>query len=221
MIVVGIDPGVTGALALFSGGKLEEIVDMPVFATRADGAELAQILERWWPDTVYLEDVHAMPKNGSVATFKLGLNTGIVIGIVQAAHIPLRRVSPQVWKRATGVSGKPKDAARGLCTELYPQHASKFRRVSDDGRADAVLIGRYGVYDQIRETNEQSSATDRAASGEAVGADVGRARHPAGRAGNDQRPDPGESGRGEGIAEVRPFVRPRRPRGGAEPGEAG
>ena len=118
--VVGIDPGITGALAMFEGGRLAEVVDMPVNGSRVDGAELRDIFLDWLPDVVYLEDVHAMVKNGVVASFSLGYNTGVVTGVVHTLTIPLVRVSAQAWKRKAGLWGKPKDASRGLARELFP-----------------------------------------------------------------------------------------------------
>ncbi len=149
MIVLGVDPGITGAISHFIDGRLDEIIDMPVFDTRVDGTQLAEILEFTNPDVVYLEDTQPMPKNGSIASFKLGLNTGIVIGVVQASKTALVRIRPSAWKRRMGLIGQSKDRARGLVTELYPGAADSVRLVKHHGRADAILIGRYGVYDQI------------------------------------------------------------------------
>ena len=150
MIIVGIDPGITGALAVFDSGGLVAIEDMPVFDSRVDGRSLSVFLDGFDPDTVYLEDTHAMPKNGSIASFKLGLNTGIVIGVVQSLdNIGLVRVLPRTWKTMHHLNGKRKDASRGLATELFPQWAPHFKLMKHHGRAEAALIGRYGVWDTI------------------------------------------------------------------------
>ena len=90
-----------------------------------------------------------MPKNGSIASYSLGLNSGIVIGVVQAMGFALERVRPDAWKLAMGLRGKPKSASRGMATELLPSFADQFRRVKDDGRAEAALIARYGAYRMI------------------------------------------------------------------------
>jgi hypothetical protein len=86
--IVGVDPGITGALALHVNGKLSTLEDMPVFDSRVDGAGVANILRAMEPDAVYIENTHAMPRNGSIALFKLGLNTGIVIGLSSRCHTP-------------------------------------------------------------------------------------------------------------------------------------
>ena len=76
MNIVGIDPGVTGALALFRDGTLADVEDMPVFDGRADGSWIGHYLEQWEAEVVYLEWAQPMPKNGSIASFSLGLNSG-------------------------------------------------------------------------------------------------------------------------------------------------
>ena len=94
-----------------------------------------------------------MPKNGSIASFSLGLNTGIIIGVVQSLSHPLVRVRPTVWKQKMGVSRLDKNGVRGIVRELYPAHADRFKRVMDHNRAEAVLISRYGVANELQEAN--------------------------------------------------------------------
>jgi crossover junction endodeoxyribonuclease RuvC len=160
MRILGIDPGITGAISHFIGGRLDEVIDMPVFDSRVDGGQIAQILTFTNAQLVVIEDTQPMPKNGSIASFKLGLNTGIVIGAVQGQEIPLIRVRPSTWKRKMGLIGKPKDAARGLVVELYPKIADDVRLVKHQGRADAILIGRYGVFDQIHQYQREDDETE-------------------------------------------------------------
>lgn len=148
-----MDPGVTGALALHVNGSLEDIQDMPVHDTRVDGAAISVLLTRWAPDFVFIENTQPMPRNGVVPSFKLGLNTGIVIGVVQALQHPLIRVRPQTWKGKMGVSRMDKNGIRGVVREIYPSWASCFARVKDHDRAEAVLISRYGVTVNLQEAN--------------------------------------------------------------------
>jgi len=147
-VIVGIDPGVTGGLAVIYDGKLAGVEPMPIHAGRADGMGIDEILVAWEPDHVYLEDTQPMPKNGSIATFSLGLNTGIVIGAVQANQFALHRVKPQEWKKKMGLTGKDKNASRGLARELFPEFADKFKLVKNDGLAEACLIARYGFFQE-------------------------------------------------------------------------
>ena len=149
-VIVGIDPGITGGIACISNGKLVAVEAMPIHDGRADGAEIDEILTTYEPDTVYVENTQAMPKNGSIASFSLGLNTGIVLGVVQANQFRLVRVRPVDWKRKMGLVGKNKDASRGLATELFPEFADRFKRVKDDGLAEACLIARHGSFSEIQ-----------------------------------------------------------------------
>jgi Holliday junction resolvasome RuvABC endonuclease subunit len=149
VIIVGVDPGVTGGLACIRHGTLDNVQPMPVYNGRADGMAIDEMLTDWEPDAVYLEDTQPMPKNGSIASFSLGLNTGIVVGAVTANHFKLVRVKPQAWKKKMGLTGKDKNASRGLARELFPQFAEHFKLVKNDGLAEACLIARYGVFNEM------------------------------------------------------------------------
>lgn len=149
MIVAGVDPGMTGAVAIFTAGVPTSVEDMPTYDGRVDGLELMAMLAGI--NVVYLENTHPMPRNGSISSFKLGLNTGIVIGVVQAEAIPLVRISVATWRNFNGLHKKPKEASLGLARELFPKLADRLTRQRDHNRAEALLIGRYGVYKQIHE----------------------------------------------------------------------
>jgi crossover junction endodeoxyribonuclease RuvC len=157
-VIVGIDPGVTGGLAVIHKGRLSGVEPMPVHDGRADGMGIDELLTLWEPDAVYLEDTQPMPKNGSIASFSLGLNTGIVIGAVTANQFRLVRVRPQAWKRKMGLIGKDKSASRGLARELFPEFGDRFKRVKDDGLAEACLIARYGTFNEFAQYNEGQGA---------------------------------------------------------------
>lgn len=144
--IIGVDPGVTGAIALMNGaGDLIQVWDMPVHDSRVDGAEVARIIGAG-PDpsfqtlTCVVENTQPMPKNGSVPSFKLGLATGVVLGCIQTLRHPLVRVRPQDWKKTMGLIRKDKDASRGLARELWPHMADEFKLKKHDGRAEAALI---------------------------------------------------------------------------------
>lgn len=154
MKVVGVDPGVTGAIALHDKGELAALDDMPVFDGRVDGAGVAELLRKMQPDCVFIEQSHAMPLNGRIASFSLGMNTGIVIGVVQSLSHPLFRITPAKWKSKMGVTRLDKNGIRGIVREMYPDWASCFARVKDHNRAEAVLISRYGVANMIARANE-------------------------------------------------------------------
>lgn len=154
-VVIGIDPGVTGAYAVHSSGVLTAVVDLPAHDGRIDGAALYEMLdyESHIEVVVYLENTQPMPRNGSIASYSLGLNTGIIIGVVQSLSHPLVRVRPNVWKRKMAVTKLDKNGIRGIVRELYPAWGDSFKRVMDHNRAEAVLISRYGVANQLQEAN--------------------------------------------------------------------
>lgn len=147
--IVGVDPGITGALAFYNNGSLMAVHDMPVLDGQADGGAIATLLDNFSPDWVVVEHVQPMPKNGSIASFSLGKNYGIILGVCTALRHPLVKIRPNEWKKRNGLLRKPKSASRLLATELWPQHAGEFRRVKDDGRAEAALIARAHAFDLI------------------------------------------------------------------------
>lgn len=146
---IGIDPGITGAISLLSGDLFVAVVDMPTMVNgkknMVNAAELAKILSDYKSNNavIYLERVSAMPGQGVCACFNFGVSFGIIQGIAGALQIPMILVTPQSWKKRAGLIGKDKDAARTLAQQLYP--AATLGRKKDIGRADAILIARYGI----------------------------------------------------------------------------
>jgi crossover junction endodeoxyribonuclease RuvC len=142
--IIGIDPGVSGAIALLHGrGELVSVHDMPVHDSRVDGRAVAAHIGVKNPMvkmTCVVENTQPMPKNGSVASFKLGMATGVVLGCIQTLQHPLVRIRPQEWKKTMGLIKKDKNASRGLARELWPHLADEFKLVKHDGRAEAALI---------------------------------------------------------------------------------
>jgi crossover junction endodeoxyribonuclease RuvC len=148
---IGIDPGITGALALLDKDfRISDVMDMPIMlltGTRhqVNAAELAKIIKFWMIDTqpvAYLEKVSAMPGQGVSSMFSFGTSYGIVQGILAALGIPMILITPQCWKKRAGIIGKDKDMARTIAQRLYP--LADLDRKKDIGRADAILIARYG-----------------------------------------------------------------------------
>jgi crossover junction endodeoxyribonuclease RuvC len=153
MIVMSIDPGLSGAIAVFEGGALIDIADMPTHELSRNGkakrqisaSALAGIFTQHDPRHVIVEKVSAMPGQGVTSMFSFGRSLGIIEGIVAAYDIPVTYVTPSVWTKAVG-RGQGKDASRARACELYPTHQKSFARVKDDGRADAVLIGTWYLW---------------------------------------------------------------------------
>jgi len=146
-MIFGIDPGISGAIAkLNDNGSFISVTDMPVMAgtgkrRQVNAAELARIL-KLDGGTAYLERASAMPKQGVSSMFSFGTSYGIIIGVLAALGIPVILVTPQSWKKRAGLTGKEKDCARTLAQQLYP--TAELGRKKDIGRADALLIARFG-----------------------------------------------------------------------------
>jgi crossover junction endodeoxyribonuclease RuvC len=148
MIVMSIDPGLSGAIAVFEGDSLTCVIDTPTHElTRNNKTKrqisavgLAAIFRMYKPDHVVVEKVSAMPGQGVTSMFSFGRSFGLIEGIVAAFEIPATYVMPSMWTKGIG-RGLGKDASRSRACELYPAHQKQFARVKDDGRADAVLIG--------------------------------------------------------------------------------
>lgn len=147
--VIGIDPGVTGAIALVTtGGQLVNVFDMPAFKingkSKIDVHQLGSILRdaNYDQARAVIELVGAMPGQGVTSMFTFGFAAGAVHGAIGALGIPLDTVTPGKWKAHFRL-GKDKDEARQLATRKWPH--GPFSRKKDAGRAEAALIALYAV----------------------------------------------------------------------------
>lgn len=147
-MIVGIDPGQTGGIAYIdTSSGASHAMPMPLMGKEIDGHELANALRGRSIDTVILEKVHAMPKQGVSSTFKFGMGFGLVIGVCEALGIPYRLVTPQAWKKVVlAGTTKDKDAAATFVRRAYPSIGLTpgRKRVPHDGMADAVCLAEYG-----------------------------------------------------------------------------
>lgn len=150
-IVLGIDPGKSGGIAVLVRGKLNHTIPMPVVAkTHGKGKQIntnqvAAILRRYRAadGCVMLERVNAMPRQGVTSSFDFGRSLGVLEGIISAYSMPLMWVLPQQWKKHHGLLKKDKAASRTLAAELWPAHAEVFARPKGEGEAEAALIAAY------------------------------------------------------------------------------
>jgi crossover junction endodeoxyribonuclease RuvC len=153
VVILGCDPGQTGAIAAYDGTIITGLIDMPTMARlhgkgqQVDPYTLAtEILDLCGGRnaTVVIEAVSAMPGQGVSSMFRFGESVGVVLGVLGALQIPIRWVTPGRWKKAAGIAGKDKDAARSLAIQLHPEVADMLTRKRDVGRADSILIARFG-----------------------------------------------------------------------------
>lgn len=153
-MILGIDPGKTGAMALLDGERCLGVWDMPSVSDGRSTGVSAALLSDAIDDAVQLADgnlaivlekVGAMPGQGTVSMFSFGRSVGIIEGVVGSKHIAMHKVSPSIWKRRAKLIGKAKDFSRALAIEMFPEVADQLQRKKDCGRADAILIAFYGM----------------------------------------------------------------------------
>jgi crossover junction endodeoxyribonuclease RuvC len=156
-VIIGIDPGITGAIACLVDGELLDVEDMPTFTemrgkrnvTTVSPSGVTNVLDEFAVNgvnepLVIIERVHATPQMGVTSAFNFGDGYGVLRGCVAALGYPVRYVEPSVWKKAAGLTAD-KGGSRRLASERWPAVAQLFARVKDDGRAEAALIAAWGA----------------------------------------------------------------------------
>jgi len=153
MIILGIDPGLSGAIAIYNIYTEELIVmDMPTVEMTRNGKHKREVSPALVADVIagkgavraYMERVSAMPGQGVSSMFSFGRSAGVVEGVLAAYEIPVTLVTPQAWMKAMGVRAG-KDGSRERAMQLFPAYSTLFARKKDDGRSDAALIAKYGA----------------------------------------------------------------------------
>ena len=159
--IIGIDPGITGAIVVIdkATGKLMHTYDMPVMPWGADGKKrvpdylgISAVLGQYPLDSMlYIERVNAMPRAGgnsmgATSAFNFGMGFGMLLGATLRPLAEINLVMPTVWKRHHNLLKTKKDDARILAIQMYPE--APLARKKDSGRADALLIAKYG-FDKI------------------------------------------------------------------------
>lgn len=155
--LIGIDPGIEGAIAIMnsSNGEIIAIEDMPLIQTivnkrnknKVDAIGVARIFARNLPNrtlvkNVLIEQVSARPGEGVTSSFSFGRSLGILEGVCAGLELPVSLVAPVTWKRRMRVPAD-KDEARAMAARCFPKHANLFKRKKDDGRAEAALMCQY------------------------------------------------------------------------------
>ena len=141
-VILGIDPGLTGALAwLHHDGHLLGVVDMPVLGGEVNAAMLLMDdeLREGRVDQAILEWPGVMPHDGRAQCRSMGITLGTLSTVLTARHIPVHRVAPGTWKRALNLTSN-KDQSRAMAMRQWPTMAHQFTRKKDDGRAEAALL---------------------------------------------------------------------------------
>lgn len=154
MIYLGIDPGLSGAMAFFDPAKGHlSIIDMPTVEVERGGKKKRELSPQMMAAMIRLaegdiaavcERVGAMPGQGVSSVFSFGRSLGMVEGVLAGLNIRMTLIPPQVWQKAAGVRGG-KDGSRQRAAELFPAYGNLFARKKDDGRADAACMAWYAA----------------------------------------------------------------------------
>ena len=151
-VIVGIDPGVSGAICILRNGKVTMTCDMPIMVDgtkskrQVNAAELANILineKIGEQDKIILESVSAMPGQGVTGMFSFGQSFGVIKGVCAALKLPLHLVRPVKWKKHFNLLNSEKDASRTKAIEIFPYFSSELSRKKDSNKADAILIASF------------------------------------------------------------------------------
>ena len=154
MLIIGIDPGISGSICFFEDGKILEVIEMPVMTEgkknkkQVNGAQiynefLKRINEKDDQIRVVIEQVSAMPGQGVTSMFNFGQSYGILKGICSAMQLPMFFVRPAKWKKYFNLINSQKDASRTRAIEIFPYFSTQLSKKKDSNKADAILIASF------------------------------------------------------------------------------
>ena len=155
MLIIGIDPGISGSICFFQDGKIIDVVEMPTMTEgkknkkQVNGSQifneiLFRIKKLDKKDVkVIIEQVSAMPGQGVTSMFNFGQSFGILKGICSAMRLPIYFVRPAKWKKYFNLINSEKDASRTRAIEIFPYFSSHLSRKKDSNKADAILIASF------------------------------------------------------------------------------
>ena len=155
MLIIGIDPGITGSICFFEDGKIIDVVEMPNMAEgkknkrQVNGAQIYQEIYKRIKNLekkdikVVIEQVAAMPGQGVTSMFNFGQSFGVLKGICAAMQIPMYFVRPAKWKKYFNLINSEKDASRTKAIEIFPHFSTQLSRKKDSNKADAILISSF------------------------------------------------------------------------------
>ena len=161
MKIIGIDPGLSGAIAVLEEKKVLNIFDMPVMSEgkknkrQLNSAQLVNIIKENKNDNeeivVVVEQVNAMPGQGVTSMFNFGQTFGAIKGISAALNLPIFFVRPSKWKKHFDLINSSKDSSRTKVIEMYPSLSSQLAKKKDVNKSDAILIARFYYETKLKE----------------------------------------------------------------------
>ena len=155
MLIIGIDPGISGSICFFEDGKILDVLEMPTMTDgkknkkQVNGAQIYNEISKKIRGIekqnirVIIEQVSAMPGQGVTSMFNFGQSFGILKGICSAMQLPMYFVRPAKWKKYFGLIKSEKDASRTKAIEMFPYFSSQLSKKKDSNKADAILIASF------------------------------------------------------------------------------
>ena len=155
MLIIGIDPGISGSICFLDSGKILDVIEMPIMTDgkknkkQVNGSqvynEITKIIKQFEKNQirVVIEHVSAMPGQGVTSMFNFGQSFGILKGICTAMQLPMYFVRPVKWKKYFNLLNSEKDASRTRAIEIFPYFSSQLSRKKDSNKADAILIASF------------------------------------------------------------------------------
>ena len=163
MKIIGIDPGLSGAIAVLEDNKVLGIYDMPVMAEgkkskrQLNSAELVSIIKKHNNNNdelaIVVEQVNAMPGQGVTSMFNFGQTFGAIKGVCAALELPIFFVRPTKWKKYFELLNSSKDASRTKAIEMYPSLSNHLSKKKDVNKSDAILIARFYSETRFKDVN--------------------------------------------------------------------
>ena len=155
MLIIGIDPGISGSICFFDEGKILDVIEMPTMAEgkknkkQVNGSQIYNEILKKIHETkkeeirVVIEQVSAMPGQGVTSMFNFGQSFGILKGICSAMQLPMYFVRPAKWKKYFNLINSEKDASRTKAIEIFPYFSQQLSKKKDSNKADAILISSF------------------------------------------------------------------------------
>ena len=155
MYIIGIDPGISGAICFFENGRIIDVIDMPSMAEgkqnkrQVNGSQIYNEIKNRTANIekkhicVVIEHVSAMPGQGVTSMFNFGQSFGVLKGICSAMQLPMYFVRPAKWKKYFNLIKTQKEASRTKVIEIFPEISTKLSKKKDTNKADAILIASF------------------------------------------------------------------------------
>ena len=162
MKIIGIDPGLSGGIAVLENNKVLDIFDMPVMSEgkknkrQLNSAQLVKLIKdnisKNEEVSVVVEQVNAMPGQGVTSMFNFGQTFGAIKGVCAALGLPIFFVRPAKWKKHFELINSSKDSSRTKAIEMYPSLSNDLAKKKDVNKSDAILIARFYSKTRLNDT---------------------------------------------------------------------